>query len=258
MHILLTNDDGVHAEGLWAAAVELQKDPRVSCLEIIAPAIQQSGVSHSITYLTPLAPKRTIVHNQEVWIVDGTPADCVKLGIMSLLDRRPDLVISGINEGLNTGINAIYSGTVAAAREATFFNLPAAALSLEYATKLDFQCAAALSVTRTLDLLEKLLVEKSGNPLLNVNIPTSALASGENRESVHWKFVPMKLTRHNDPYIARLDPKQREYYWSTDQPFIESPGADTDVDSIAAGAITVTPMSFDLTDYKWLKDLESN
>ena len=257
MHVLLTNDDGIHAEGLWAVSEELQRDTRVSRLDIIAPAIQQSGVSHSITYLTPLTPTRTTVREKQVWIVNGTPADCVKLGVMSLLDRRPDVVISGINEGLNTGINAIYSGTVAAAREATFFDIPAAALSLEYAQDMDFHRASLLSTGRILGLLTELRGQESGKTLLNVNIPTSAVIPCDGSDEVYWKVVPMKLTRHDDPYTVGQNPKQGDYYWSTDQPFVELPGADTDVDSIAGGAITVTPMSFDLTNHRMLRKLQS-
>ena len=257
MHVLLTNDDGIHAEGLWAVSDELQRDSRVSRLDIIAPAVQQSGVSHSITYLTPLTPTRTTVREQQVWIVNGTPADCVKLGVMSLLDRRPDVVISGINEGLNTGINAIYSGTVAAAREATFFDIPAAALSLEYAHDMDFHRASLLSTGRTLGLLKELRGQESGKTLLNVNIPTSAVILSDVSDEVYWKIVPMKLTRSDDPYTVGQNPKQGNYYWSTDQPFVELPGADTDVDSIAGGAITVTPMSFDLTNHRVLRKMQS-
>jgi len=256
MHVLLTNDDGIHAEGLWAVAESLTEDPRVTRLDVIAPSVQQSGVSHSITYLSPLTPKRALVNNRQVWIVDGTPADCVKLGVMSLLPQRPDVVLSGINDGLNTGMNAVYSGTVAAAREATFFHIPAAAISLEYSDEMEFQSVARLTVNRTLTMLEKMVAAKSGSTLLNVNIPTSAVAPAGEGNSVHWKVVPMKLSRHEDPYLVRQDPKQQNYYWSTDQPFVELPGAENDVDSIAAGAITVTPMSFDLTDYKALKNLD--
>ena len=256
MHVLLTNDDGIHAEGLWAVADLLTENPRVSRLEVIAPSVQQSGVSHSITYLSPLTPQRALVNNRQVWIVDGTPADCVKLGVMSLLDQRPDIVLSGINEGLNTGINAVYSGTVAAAREATFFGIPAGAISLEYSDEMAFQDAARLTVEKILMMLEKLVDAKSSSTLLNVNIPTSTVASTDEASSVHWKVVPMKLSRHEDPYLVRQDPKQQNYYWSTDQPPVGLPGAENDVDSIAAGAITVTPMSFDLTDYRVLKNLD--
>ena len=255
MFVLLTNDDGIHAEGLWAAAEELRQDRRVTRLEIIAPQVQQSGVSHSITYLSPLVPTRETVRGQSVWVVNGTPADCVKLGVMQLLDQRPDLVISGINEGLNTGINAIYSGTVAAAREATFFRLPGVALSLEYAQEMVFSTAASISVPRVLGMVESMTVTSGGTGLLNVNIPQSAANPEGSAEKPIWKYVPMKLTRHDDPYITGTDPKQRHYYWSTDEPFAELPGADTDVDSIAAGAITVTPMSFDLNDYRMLQQL---
>ncbi|MGC6450669.1 MAG: 5'/3'-nucleotidase SurE [Pirellulaceae bacterium] len=255
MFVLLTNDDGIHAEGLWAAAEELRQDRRVTRLEIIAPQVQQSGVSHSITYLSPLVPTRATVRGQSVWVVNGTPADCVKLGVMQLLDQRPDLVISGINEGLNTGINAIYSGTVAAAREATFFRLPGVALSLEYAQEMVFSTAASISVPRVLGIIECMTLASGGTGLLNVNIPQSAVSPEDSAEKPIWKYVPMKLTRHDDPYVTGADPKQRHYYWSTDEPFVELPGADTDVDSIAAGAITVTPMSFDLNDYRMLQQL---
>ena len=174
---------------------------------------------------------------------------------MQLLDQRPDLVISGINEGLNTGINAIYSGTVAAAREATFFGLPSVALSLEYAQEMVFSTAASISVPRVLGMIECMTLASGGTGLLNVNIPQSAVSPEDSAEKPIWKYVPMKLTRHDDPYVTGADPKQRHYYWSTDEPFVELPGADTDVDSIAAGAITVTPMSFDLNDYRMLQQL---
>ncbi len=258
MHVLLTNDDGIYADGLWAVVRQLEADSRVSRLDIIAPAVQQSGVSHSVTYLTPLTPKRAVVRHKDVWIVDGTPADCVKLGVMSLLEKRPDVVISGINDGLNTGINAILSGTVAAAREATFFQIPAVALSLEAAGTMDFERAAELSVPRVLTLLQRSLgldVDRFVS-LLNVNIPASVVEPAVDDDVAPWKVVPMKLTRHDDPYLVRQDPKQRDYYWSTDEPLVEAPGANTDVDSIAAGAITVTPMSYDLTDHKQLQQLE--
>ena len=257
MHVLLTNDDGIQAQGLWAVARQLMSDSRVSRLDIIAPQVQQSGVSHSITYLTPLTPSRTVLHGKEVWTVNGTPADCVKLGVMSLLDARPDMVISGLNEGLNTGINSIYSGTVAGAREATFFAISGVALSLEYGPQMDFEAAAAKVIPRAISMVTSLLQQGHQATLLNINVPQSAVMNEKDSElATEWKTVPMKLTRHDDLYLKRQDPKQREYFWSTDKPFVELPGDNTDVDSVAGGAITVTPMHFDLTDYKLLQNLE--
>jgi 5'-nucleotidase len=120
--ILLTNDDGVYAPGLAALERQLR---RLGELCVVAPATEQSGVGHSITYLTPLIVKE-VFHGRRRWgwAVEGSPADCVKLGITELCPRRPDLIVSGINGGLNAGINVLYSGTVAAAIEGAFSELP--------------------------------------------------------------------------------------------------------------------------------------
>ena len=118
-----------------------------------------------------------------------------------------------------------------------------------------FSTAASISVPRVLDIVESMTIASQGTVLLNVNIPQSAVNSEDPAKRPIWKYVPMKLTRHDDPYVSGADPKQRQYYWSTDEPFVELPGANTDVDSIAAGAITVTPMSFDLNDYRMLQQL---
>lgn len=118
MHILLVNDDGIHAPGLNSLHAELVKFAQVT---VVAPAVEQSGVGHSITYLHPLLAHREYRQDEFFgWKVEGSPADCVKLGIMELAQPRPDLVVSGINHGANVGINILYSGTVAAAIEGAF------------------------------------------------------------------------------------------------------------------------------------------
>src|SRR5881227_1342814 len=135
MHILLTNDDGVYAPGLRALRAELKKLGEVT---VVAPATEQSAVGHSITLLTPLLIQEVFdEHNQRLgWAVEGRPADCVKLAVTQLLDKPPDLLISGINAGSNAGINVLYSGTVAAALEGAFYNVTAVACSLEYDKKI--------------------------------------------------------------------------------------------------------------------------
>ena len=143
--ILLTNDDGIYAPGLAALERELS---RLGEVRVVAPSQEQSGVGHSITYLTPLIVKE--VYDGEKhwgWAVEGSPADCVKLGVSQLCPRRPDLVVSGINSGWNVGINVLYSGTVAAAIEGAFFGITSIAVSLEFSEAAPFGRAARLART---------------------------------------------------------------------------------------------------------------
>ena len=146
MRILLTNDDGVYAPGLRALRLELKKLGEVT---VVAPAGEQSAVGHSITLLTPLLVQEVLDEtNQPMgWAVEGRPADCVKLALMELLPEPPELVVSGLNAGSNSGINVLYSGTVAAAIEAAFYGHTAIAVSLEYPKPkpLDFPRAAGLA-----------------------------------------------------------------------------------------------------------------
>src|SRR5438552_11730936 len=146
MRILLTNDDGIYAPGLRALRTELMKLGRVS---VVAPATEQSAAGHSITLLTPLLVQEVLDEQQRFlgWAVEGRPADCVKLALQELLPERPDLLVSGLNAGSNSGINVLYSGTVAAAIEGAFFRQTSIACSLEYtrARPLDFAPGAALA-----------------------------------------------------------------------------------------------------------------
>ena len=137
MQILLTNDDGIYAPGLAAMQQELRQLGEVS---VVAPATEQSGVGHSITYLTPLIVKEVFYDERYPgqegqrwgWAVQGSPADCVKIGIAEFCPEPPHLVVSGINSGLNAGINVLYSGTVAAAIEGAFFGITSVAVSLQF------------------------------------------------------------------------------------------------------------------------------
>ena len=143
MQILLTNDDGIYAPGL--AAME-QALARLGDVTVVAPAIEQSGVGHSITFLSPLmAAEAFDGERRRGWAVEGSPADCVKLAIGRFCPQRPDLVVSGINGGFNIGINVLYSGTVAGATEGALFGIPSVAVSLEYDERPKFDAAAALA-----------------------------------------------------------------------------------------------------------------
>src|ERR687884_721812 len=167
VRILLTNDDGVYAPGLRALRKELQKLGEVT---VVAPAAEQSAVGHSITLLTPLLVQEVLDEDDRPmgWAVEGRPADCVKLALLELLPQPPDLVVSGLNAGSNAGINVLYSGTVAAAIEAAFFNRVSVAVSLEYTKPkpLDFPRAAELAR----QVIEQILAARPpAGSLFNVN-----------------------------------------------------------------------------------------
>jgi len=185
VQILLTNDDGIYAPGLAAMEAELQKLGNVT---VVAPATEQSGVGHSITFLSPLTAKEIYDGDRfRGWAVDGSPADCVKLGVFEFCNEKPDLVVSGINGGLNAGINVLYSGTVAAAIEGAFFGFTSVAVSLEYDEHANFPRAA--SIAR--GVIEQILDHPSSTErLYNLNLPTAAMDDPK-----CLKVVPMGVAR---------------------------------------------------------------
>ena len=235
--ILLTNDDGVYAPGLAALKRQLGRLGEVS---VVAPAAEQSGVGHSITYRTPLIVKE-VFHGKRRWgwAVEGSPADCVKLGITELCPGPPELIVSGINGGLNAGINVLYSGTVAAAIEGAFFGVTSVAVSLEYDEHAQFDKAARLAR----EIIQQILEKKEPQPqLYNLNIPTAAL-EGTPKVSI----VPMDVTRYGDKFEKRTDPWGREYYWLTGEPPTATEGDETDLSALAKGQVTLTPLDYNMT-----------
>ena len=238
MHILLTNDDGVFAPGLRALRKELR---RLGDVTVIAPALEQSGVGHSITILEPLIVKSVDDDDGTVlgFAVEGSPADCVKLALVELLPEPPDLIVSGLNAGANAGINVLYSGTVAAAIEGAFFKITSIAVSLELAEHFDYPHAARHAA----HVIERILAQ--GPPpgsLFNVNLP--AHSRGEPRGV---RVAPMGIGRHGETFERRKDPRGRTYYWLTYAPPYHLEGPVTDVSSLRDGYIAVTPLHFDLT-----------
>lgn len=251
MLILLTNDDGIYAPGLAALEQELR---RLGEVVVVAPSTEQSGVGHSITYLTPLIVKE-VCRNQggdgdqhRGWAVDGSPADCVKIGVHQFCPRMPDLVVSGINSGLNAGINILYSGTVAAAIEGAFFGVTSVAVSLEFSEHAPFGKAARLATA----ILSQVLDKKRSEPqLYNLNIPLAAL---EGTPEV-WT-VPMNVTRYGDRFEKRKDPWGRDYYWLTSGPAPTMPAHETDLSALARGKVTLTPLDYNMTRQTVLAEME--
>jgi 5'-nucleotidase len=242
--ILLTNDDGIYAPGLEALERQLQ---RLGDVFVVAPATEQSGVGHSITYLSPLIVKEIYAgERRRGWAVEGSPADCVKLGITECCPRRPDLVVSGINSGLNAGINVLYSGTVAAAIEGAFFGITSVAVSLEFDEHANFDRAAELATRVIGQVLEQ---QATGLQLYNLNLPTAALV--QPRPQV--RVVPMGLLRYGEQYEKRLDPRGRSYYWATNEPAPPLGTEESDLTALRSGHITLTPLHFDLTQHETLQ-----
>jgi 5'-nucleotidase len=242
--ILLTNDDGIYAPGLAAMQRALA---RLGDIYVVAPATEQSGVGHSITFLSPLMAKE--VHDgreRRGWAVEGSPADCVKLAIGELCPRIPDLVVSGINGGLNVGINILYSGTVAAATEGALFDVPSIAVSLEYDEHPKFDRAAELSV----QLIQQLTShpEFRQHTLYNINIPTTAL-----EQPAEVRVVPMAIARWPADFDRRIDPKGRRYYWAMGTPPTATADEDTDIVALDEGCVTVTPLLIDRTSHPMLE-----
>ncbi len=249
MLILLTNDDGIHAQGLRALRKELMKMGRVI---VVAPATEQSAVGHSITLSNPLIVQEIEDENNEFlgWAVEGRPADCVKLALQELLDERPDVVVSGLNAGANSGINVLYSGTVAAAVEGAFFRITSIACSQELTgAHPDFQRGAEASR----QIVEQILYHKpETGSLFNVNIPS--VEEGDIKGVV---TLPLNVAPYVEALERRIDPRGRIYFWYTPEFGCPEPHSDTDVVALDQGYITVTPLHFDLTHYRELEQMKT-
>ncbi|MEQ8846740.1 5'/3'-nucleotidase SurE [Botrimarina sp.] len=255
MRILLTNDDGVYAPGLAAMRAALE---RIAHVTVVAPASEQSGVGHSITFLTPLMANQVFdLDEPRGWAVEGSPADCVKLALAKLcIDEngesfRPDLVVSGVNNGFNVGINVLYSGTVAAATEAALHDLPSIAVSLEWDEHARFNTAAAMAVSVIQRMLE--VDAWRDHRLYNLNIPTAATTATSGAPEL--RVCRMGAHRWDAAFEERLDPKGRRYFWTVGTPPTEPPGADTDVVAIREGALSLTPLEIERTCESMLKPM---
>ena len=247
MNVLLTNDDGIHAQGLWAIYNRLSTKHHV---EVIAPDRECSAIGHAITLHQPLRAIRVAVNGaNRGYAVNGTPADCVKLGFSEILPEKPDVVIAGANAGANLGANLNYSGTVAAAKEAALGGTIGIAVSIE-GPDVEFYDDAALFIA---DLCET--VFEKGLPFgtfLNVNIPNRPL------EEIGGVRISRQSVEMLSDYVEkRKDPRNRTYFWQGKD--MQSFGADPRIDGAALKEhfISITPVKCDMTDYRLLEDLQS-
>lgn len=247
MRILLANDDGISARGLHVLAQALSKMAEVF---IVAPDRERSGTGHSITVFDPIwVDNFTPQDGISGWVVGGTPADCVKMGISRLLDPAPDLIVSGINKGANLGTDVLYSGTVSAAVEGVINGIPSIAVSLTtFDHDADYDYAARY--TRALiKVLSATGIDK--NTLVNVNIPAVP------REDIKGvRITRLGSRRYENLFEKHVDPRGRTYYWLGGDIIEEEQEPDSDVAAINANYISVTPIHFDLTDYRLIEEFK--
>lgn len=247
MKILVSNDDGIDSAGIHALVDSLKQIAEVT---VVAPHSEQSAVGHAITMQTPL---RVFEFQKDGkffgYAVDGTPADCVKMGIRNLMSSPPDLVVSGINHGSNTAINIIYSGTVSAAREGAIMDVPSIAISVTSHAVKDFSFPSKVA-----QLLAKEVFDK-GLPIgtmLNVNVPNVP------EEKISGIIVTKQgKSKWDDVYEKRLDPYGRNYYWLTGNLLNVDDKDDIDQVAIENNFVSVTPIHFDLTDYKTFETMQN-
>jgi 5'-nucleotidase len=242
MNILLTNDDGFKAPGLTALYKEIKK---ISQAYIVAPDKEQSAAGHAITISHPLRAK-TVKKNGSLlgYAVNGTPADCIKLGLQALIKKNIDLVISGINPGPNIGVSVLYSGTVSAAVEAAILGVPAIAVSLTTYKNPKFSFAAKF----TSSLVQKIIKKRfPPHTLLNVNIPgldKNKIKGVAVTTQCHSKFV--------ESFEKRYDPRGNIYYWLTGYMESLDKRKNTDIGAIKQNKISITPVHFDMTNHNYI------
>ncbi len=238
--ILVSNDDGIHSEGICKLASALR---RVGTVYVVAPDRERSAASHSLTLHRPL---RVVETAKQTFAVDGTPTDCINIAVHGILPVRPDLVVSGINRGINLGEDVSYSGTVSAAMEGTLLNIPSIAISLEGRDTFEYKTAAAFAVKISRHVL------KSGLPkdtLINVNIPAVKSLKG-------YKITHLGKRFFNDVVVEKLDPRGKKYYWIGGDVDRWEGGKECDFYAMEKGYISVTPLHLDLTNYSSIEEIK--
>ncbi|NJK34729.1 MAG: 5'/3'-nucleotidase SurE [Oscillatoriales cyanobacterium SM2_2_1] len=249
MHLLISNDDGIYAQGVQALAGALcGEDYHIT---VVCPDRERSATGHALTIQEPLRVteiRDVYPSGVTAWACSGTPSDTVKLALDALMPQRPDLVLSGINHGANLGSDVLYSGTVSAAMEGVLEGVPSIAFSLTSFASRDFGAAAGFA--------RRLVGAIAHQPLpaamlLNVNIP--AIPANDICGVV---VTRLGIRKYRDLFEKRVDPRGKIYYWLSGEVVEEEAAADTDVQAIRNNYITVTPLHFDLTGNAYLPVLD--
>ncbi|MDP8246703.1 MAG: 5'/3'-nucleotidase SurE [Candidatus Tritonobacter lacicola] len=247
MRVLLTNDDGINSPGLHALWERVRE---VADVVVVAPATEQSAVGHAITLSSPLRIEE-VRRDGSVYgyAVNGTPADCVKIAISTFLKETPDIVVSGINLGPNTGTNVIYSGTVSAATEGTILGIPSMAVSLTTFTDPHYDYAAKLAGRLVTAIHEHGLPDST---LLNVNVPNVT----------EDKIAGIRITRQGKSkfkefFDKRIDPKGGTYYWLAGDMVDADKSDDCDHAAIRSNFVSITPLHYDMTNAGAIEEIQS-
>jgi 5'-nucleotidase len=242
MRILLSNDDGYFAPGLELLAKTLS---HVAEVTVVAPERDQSGASNSLTLDRPLSLRKS--HNG-FYYVNGTPTDCVHLAVTGMLDKLPDMVISGINDGANMGDDTIYSGTVAAATEGFLLGIPSLAVSLVSKSGANNTTAAQV----TAEIVERFSKHSYAQPLLlNVNVPDVAYA-----ELKGFEVTRLGRRHKAEPVVKTHNPRGETVYWVGAAGDVQDAGEGTDFHAVLQHKVSITPLQIDLTQFSQLQSLK--
>jgi 5'/3'-nucleotidase len=244
--ILVVNDDGISAPGI-KALIEVAKS--IGEVVIVAPDKPQSGMGHAITLDATLRVSKINIDGCLAYSCSGTPVDCVKIAVNKLLDRKPDLIVSGINHGSNSSINVIYSGTMSAAVEGYLEGIPSIGFSLlNHSIDADFTASKFYAEQIIKKLLNNLL---KTDICLNVNIPNISkdLIAG-------IKICRQAKGNWEEEYDERADPMGRTYYWLTGKFVIDDKGLDTDEWALANNYISIVPVQYDITDHNVIDNIK--
>ena len=233
MRILVTNDDGIHSPGLTALAKALS---RVGEVWVVAPDRERTAVAHALTLHKPLRVNQL---GTRIYAVNGTPVDCVNLAVLKLLSAPPDLLVSGINKGVNLGDDVLYSGTVSAAMEGTILGVPSMAVSQEGQERFYFDAGARYAVRIARLILKEGLPDET---LVNLNIPNRPF-----RSITGVRVTCLSRRRFDNPIIEKIDPHGRTYYWIAGTRISWSRSKDADHEALEQGAVSLTPIHLDTT-----------
>lgn len=252
MKILISNDDGIAATGIKALMEVLSKEHDVY---VIAPDRERSAAGHSLTLHTPLRVEEleSKFGAKRVWITTGTPGDCVKIGLCAILEEgeKPDIVISGINHGPNLGIDILYSGTVSCAMEGAMLGYPSIAVSLaSMGSEPEYFVTAANFIAKLLPQIEKMNFPKK--TILNINTPAL-----EEQDIFGVEITKLGTKMFTDEYEKRTDPRGKTYYWLAGELTSKHEEDGTDIAALRQNMISITPVSFELTNKEVMKELEN-
>ncbi len=248
--ILVSNDDGIDSKGIRTLAVAMTK---LGDVHVVAPTNEQSAVGHAITVRDPVRARPWTFDEYpdeiKAHAVTGTPADCVKLAVNQLVERKPDLVVSGINRGPNTAVNVIYSGTVSAATEASILDIDAVAFSL-----CSWEGGHYETAGRVAERIARRVLAEGLPPgvLLNVNIPNRPL-----EEMAGTAITRQARSRWEESFSARTDPFDQPYYWLSGEFVNLDEGENTDLGAVENGYVSITPIHYDLTAYEVLDEMRA-